>query len=37
LTPSTTETLIEGCVDANFCEPHARAMRARIGEYELFQ
>jgi hypothetical protein len=30
----TGETLIEGCVDADFCEPHARAMRARIGEYE---
>jgi hypothetical protein len=30
----TGETLIEGCVDADFCEPHAHAMRARIGEYE---
>jgi hypothetical protein len=30
----TGETLIEGYVDADFCEPHARAMRARIGEYE---
>jgi hypothetical protein len=30
---STAEDLLEG-VDANFCEPHARAMAARLGEYE---
>lgn len=32
--PVTMETLFEGAVDANFCEPHARAMKARIGKYE---
>jgi hypothetical protein len=31
--PSTMMDLLEG-VDSNYCEPHARAMRARIGEYE---
>jgi hypothetical protein len=31
----TGETLIEGTVNANFCLPHARALIARIGEYEV--
>jgi hypothetical protein len=29
----TTEDLVDG-VDANYCEPHARAMKARLEEIE---
>jgi hypothetical protein len=31
--PITTETLPDG-VDANYCEPHARAMKVRLEEWE---
>jgi hypothetical protein len=30
----TTENLVDG-VDANYCEPHTRAMLARLGEVEV--
>jgi len=30
---ATAEDLVDG-VDANFCEPHARALKARIDEWE---
>jgi hypothetical protein len=33
--PHTMEGLIDGGIDADFCKPHARAMVARIGEYEI--